>query len=59
MTWFGIVVAIWWFANIASSFYIIGTGGIEVTPGNALFSAFISSVLLLGLFFVGTGLGVF
>lgn len=55
MTWFGIIVAVWWILNIASAFYIIGKGGVETTPGSAVLSIIFITLLLIGLFTVGTG----
>ena len=56
MTWFGIVVAIYWVLNLATNFFVIGRGGMEVTPGGAFLSIIVQGLLLWGLFAVGTGL---
>lgn len=56
MTWFGILLVIYYVFNMMSNFYVIGVGGVEVTPGTALFATLIQALLIVGIFTVGTGL---
>lgn len=55
MTWFGILLVCYWIFSLCSSFYVMGKGGIRVSPGDALISFIVVTLLLIGLFTVGTG----
>lgn len=57
MTWFGVVVAIYWLLNIlAGAIYVALGDPVVLTPTSMLVTMFIQAVLLIGLFTVGTGL---
>lgn len=56
MTWFGIALVVYYILNLMSNAWVIGQGGVEVTPGTAAFAMLVQVLLIVGIFTVGTGL---
>jgi hypothetical protein len=56
MTWFGILLLVWYGINIGVGLIKGADGGYYVSGGSLLFSAFIVfPLIVLGVLFVGTG----
>lgn len=58
MTWFGVVVVCIYVVSTCANFYAAGNGGTHTTAGACLFSGFLGIAMLLGVIFIGTGLGI-
>lgn len=58
MTGFGLYLVTVYILGICANFYYAGQGGMRSTPGVLLFGAFWGLLNVLGIIFLGTGLGV-
>jgi len=58
MTTFGVYLVIVNIISICANFYYAGQGGSHSTPGVLVFAAVWGLLNLLGIIFIGTGLGV-
>ena len=58
MTWFGIIMFLYYCANIMAAFYYAGKGGLYSGKGALVFTALVNVGFLVAILYVGTGLGV-
>ena len=58
MTWFGIVMFVYYCLNMSVSLYYAGKGGIWMDRGGLITTVIVNIGFLLAILFVGTGLGV-
>lgn len=58
MTGFGLYLVILYTAGILANFYYAGNGGVRHSPGVLIVGAVWSLLNVVGIIFIGTGLGV-